>query len=580
MRVFNFVWLIPLLLFSVPLVYGAEIPYYYVDNGGTETTTSTSYVDVDEILIQSGNFTAGRDYLILATGMVDMSASSGEVHVKMIHGSTDFADSENIIEPPFNGYHQFYNWITVWEAVDSEDVKMQFKASTGTATVRWSGLTIMEISEDLTENTDWFISTNSTNQNLSTAWTTGNPSITFTPDGTDKWMVIGMSRTDVASVTTQYETRINFDDSEFTPMLSREGEDATNEFFIHTPVRIYTPSNAEHTWEVESRQDDATGTGVRTDASIFMLNINKFETAEGFFDDNENASTGCTTRCNEAITDTITPSQTGDVFIYAFVADDNQSTGTNLKVHHWQTQINNTDSPFSQATRTDSRLYVYDGDDILGMARSWVANMDTTNHTIDLDYDHGTSITGDPEYEYGSMISFTMELASGGSPTYVVDLLDVYESESTTLGSGNVVCLNIDLEIADECEGVLIVGHTYRFEIEVDETAGNSGTPTTIDIDASIADYDLFGNVVVGEIIDSGCSTNTNWTESIVSADVRATSGTGCALSSSTAEFWIIIKIHSDAGSGAKPTATFTIDDGTDSDTSTTTTFNIDNITE
>jgi hypothetical protein len=173
--------------------------------------------------------------------------------------------------------------------------------------------------------------------------------------------------------------------------------------------------------------------------------------------------------------------------------------------------------------------------------------------------------------------TLTVEEQAGGDPTYVVDLLDVYESESTTLGSGNAVCLDIDLEIADECEGHLIVGHTYRFEIEVDETGGNAGSPTTIDIDASIGDYDVFGNLVTAQMIDSGCSTNTNWSESIVSSDARASSGTTCEINSSSAEWWIIIRIDSAAGSGAQPTATFTIDDGSVSDVSTTTTFTVDN---
>jgi hypothetical protein len=62
-----------------------------------------------------------------------------------------------------------------------------------------------------------------------------------------------------------------------------------------------------------------------------------------------------------------------------------------------------------------------------------------------------------------------------------------------------------------------------------------------------------------------------------VSSDARASSGTTCEINSSSAEWWIIIRIDSAAGSGAQPTATFTIDDGSVSDVSTTTTFTVDN---
>ena len=167
---------------------------------------------------------------------------------------------------------------------------------------------------------------------------------------------------------------------------------------------------------------------------------------------------------------------------------------------------------------------------------------------------------------------------AGTDPAYTVTSLDVYESESTSLGTGNAICVSVSLTSASECVGILQVGHSYRVEVTVTEDNGADGTPTTLDIDSAVGDFDLAGNVVAGQITDSGCSTNTDWTESIVSADIRATSGTGCTINSSSAEFWIVLRIHSDAGGAVQPTVTFTISDGTITDSSTTTTFTVNNI--
>jgi len=58
---------------------------------------------------------------------------------------------------------------------------------------------------------------------------------------------------------------------------------------------------------------------------------------------------------------------------------------------------------------------------------------------------------------------------------YTIDLLDVYESSSTTLDSGISICIDVDLESASSCLSDLITGRTYRFEVKVDNIGGLSG---------------------------------------------------------------------------------------------------------
>jgi hypothetical protein len=177
------------------------------------------------------------------------------------------------------------------------------------------------------------------------------------------------------------------------------------------------------------------------------------------------------------------------------------------------------------------------------------------------------------------VLTISLETEPPSSPVYNVDLLDVYESESTVLGSGIPICEDVDLTISDTCDGTLITGHTYRFEIEVDETFGNSGTPTILDIDSSVGTFDLVGNISEGQIITSGCSTNTIWDKIIDGLGIRGSSGAGCEINSSTQEWWAIVRLNSDAGGAIdinNPTVTFTIeDDNGVSDISTLTTLRV-----
>lgn len=168
----------------------------------------------------------------------------------------------------------------------------------------------------------------------------------------------------------------------------------------------------------------------------------------------------------------------------------------------------------------------------------------------------------------------TLEVTYTTLPVYVADLLDVFLSSSTTLESGTAVCLDVDLEIASSCLRRLERSNTYRFEIEFDNIGELTGTPNQIDFQSAIGNADTLGSIAVTDILNSGCSTNTDWIESIAGGTTaRAVPGTSCAIASAgTVEFWFVITLDSDADDD---TSTFFITDGTNTDTSTTTTFDI-----
>lgn len=190
--------------------------------------------------------------------------------------------------------------------------------------------------------------------------------------------------------------------------------------------------------------------------------------------------------------------------------------------------------------------------------------------------DHGENDTDTtalvPWVEFSNTITFAV-------PNYTLDAMNVYESQSTTLASGTAICTTVDLESASSCGRTIEVGHIYRIEIIVRNDGSGSGSPNIIEMNSAVGSSDVLGNISAGAygFIASGCSTNTDWTESIqASTDLRGTAGTACSIAGSgSATYWMIVLVKASAASG---TSTFTVDDGSRSDVSTTTTFNVNNI--
>jgi hypothetical protein len=205
------------------------------------------------------------------------------------------------------------------------------------------------------------------------------------------------------------------------------------------------------------------------------------------------------------------------------------------------------------------------------------ADDDTSAFFVTDGTDTGTSVN----------VSFTVD-PDTATATPNITSYDLYESESTTLGSGVAMCTGVDADTAQTCGGQLLVGHTYRIELLVEETGGADFTTTSFDLDLAVGDFDVIGDsdfvAVSSYILNSGCEDHTDWTESYVGGtDVRSTAGTttNCVINSggdANDEFWIVFRIHSSAGGAVNPQMTFTITDGSTPDTSASQTFLVSNI--
>jgi hypothetical protein len=161
-------------------------------NVTNQTTTTTTYVDATNGDIASGSFTTGDKYLILAMAQLGVNNSFQAVYLRVVHGSTAFDDSEQLWANSASTRRTPYFWWTVWTAVSGEDIDLQYRSNSSnnpTASLDFIVLLAINLSHDVTENTDWVYAERSTDDALTTTFLDG-ASITFTPGSASDWLVL------------------------------------------------------------------------------------------------------------------------------------------------------------------------------------------------------------------------------------------------------------------------------------------------------------------------------------------------------------------------------------------------------
>jgi hypothetical protein len=265
------------LAISVSPACGAAIPHTFVEQNTDQTTTSTSYVDISGASITSANFTVGKKYLLFATAQI-REATSGTMGVRLVRGSTEFAGSESVDNLGNGaGLRRTWSFFTVWTAA-AEDVKIQFR-STGGETVNADQLFLLaiQLSDNLTENTDWCYSATTPNDGLTTTFADG-ASCTVTPATASNWLVLTLSRIDITVANDNVKTRINRsgEASSTTPEIDIN-ENTNIAFGTYGLARVFSLTSASNTFKEQSAS--AASSNTRTHSAVFILNMNKFAAA-------------------------------------------------------------------------------------------------------------------------------------------------------------------------------------------------------------------------------------------------------------------------------------------------------------
>jgi len=312
-------------------------------------TGDSLWTTIPSISLSSGEFTAGNKYLIILRADVRGSEGSNggnsfdgaNYGIRSVHGSTEFVGSE--LSYAFQVLRSMaYTYFTVWTAVPSEDITMQFIVhNDNTESVFADNISITAIElEDFVENEDYFYNErivneqleclifSATNCNPTGDWTATNPSVTFTANGSDDWLVMGTSQLNPDGKGDLIQTRLNLDDTLLTPFNAVRNDDVFPEDFTrHNPylARVYTPSASSHTVEIESSQDfkstNSNGFGERDYGSIFAINLDKFE----FHADNYNPSVSVNPINTQIESNSMTVDfdTTEDTYIMGFLINNN-----------------------------------------------------------------------------------------------------------------------------------------------------------------------------------------------------------------------------------------------------------------
>lgn len=407
-------------------MHAAELAHTFVEQTTRQTTTSTTYGDISGASISSASFTTGKKYLIFITAQVDTSNVAGLQYIQTLHGTTAFADSECAMENNTTASRYTYQWWTVWTAVSGEGIKLQGKVESGTAGYDMMTMTAIKLSDDLTENTDWYHNEVAANTTLaSTASTTNNATITFTPGtASHRWLILSKCRIGpgIEGATSVISEIVRTGEaSSNTPIAQCEGEDGTNDRYILTLMRSDTLGAASNTYKETARYDGIAAVPVRTHSGIFALDLDKLRNATVNYEDATQEDIPTTVDYAHNIhTASITPDVAGDVWILGAVTVDWGGTGLYGKV---RMQVDNSDQPPGQTTKAYQLMDSWDTTDQNPIFYSTVENLSAAAHTIDLD--GSMEATGASRGTHlRSIMAVTMELPAGAGGLALVKVVN------------------------------------------------------------------------------------------------------------------------------------------------------------
>jgi phosphodiesterase/alkaline phosphatase D-like protein len=406
----------------------SAIAHAYAQRTTALTNATTAYADV--VSVASGNFTAGKKYLLWCTAQVatNSTSSTHRPNVRVKHGSTAFADSLRFVRPVVANVYSDYHWFHVWTAVSSEAITMEFASgnASGTASIDQATLLAICLSDDVTEGTDWHFDEDGTDLSpLVLATPTAGAEVTFTPGNAgDKWLVASLAQVD-ANTNTSNSAVSQLDRSgEATATLSSCAVEASNgshhqDLFLN--VGVLTLGNASNTFTEKASTQASANAWIRLHSKVFALNLSMFETAEIAYTAADTADLNATPL--EVQTLSVTPATAGPVWVGGFFGIDG-----NIDIAY-TLQVDSADEP---ATQTADAYTMRRGNDARDEPTYHISSLPTLTaaaHDVDLDVANPPASPGTNTAQYRSLWAVSMELASSGPPPPAITSLDETEGE-------------------------------------------------------------------------------------------------------------------------------------------------------
>ena len=250
----------------------AEVGSAYAEGFGVSTTAGP----VDLCQIPAGSFTAGKTYLLLAWASVASASVTNDATVSLVHGASDtvFTDALGDLElNAANTHKAFQGWMFVYtQPGTAEEVTLRLGSTGGSSATADGGILAICLTDCGTEDVVWRYN-EVTADYTPTTTPTAQASETFTPNGTDTWLLLAHGVVDPASSTANQQMQLNDSVVGVVSAVDVEGEDTTNERRQWALAHAYTPSNAAHTVSARFSYESGGTAGNVLSSRVFAMNL-------------------------------------------------------------------------------------------------------------------------------------------------------------------------------------------------------------------------------------------------------------------------------------------------------------------
>jgi hypothetical protein len=264
----------------------ANIVHFSKADITARTTTSTTPVELTDYTITWANltgagFAAGDDVVIIVgvkTTNSDATANGTNFGVGFgttFAGRTEIADSDYIMSPFAAGTFNQYNWIHRRTLVINQNIYFRGQTrAAATATYQEFRCFILKLG-DLT--TSYYVySENNPNSATPTAYDASGAGATIPATG--DWLILGVARIDVVTVTQPWSLAINDGTSDLSE-LTFESEDAAD-FYVNGTM-AYRPGLSSGTTVRVRHKAGAGAAFTTTHTKLFGLRLDAFEDHAG-----------------------------------------------------------------------------------------------------------------------------------------------------------------------------------------------------------------------------------------------------------------------------------------------------------
>jgi len=465
------------------------LDYYYEEVTGCGNIASGSS---PVLTVQDGieyDFVDGEKYFIIVSSSWGGTEFKDSVETFVQHGTTTFAGSHQIKEPPkgvtapcneSEDLHT-YMWFTLYEpdsVSELEDISIHFGQYLNSI-VYYDDVTISIVNmKDFTEGVDYFYDENIIDTPLDDtgSWATPNDaSLTFTPslNQTD-WLVLGTANYEAPEVESphnnQLQTRLNVTGAiSNLPLIAIETEDI-DEQDLHTFTRLLSLNNTSQTLEIQSQLTGVDGriTENRTSSAIMAINLDMFTSWGSEYIEPNIELTGVDfeTEIN-SVDISVSTDDKSVLIINDFGVFDSEMV-------EFRTQLDNVDTIPDQTTQSYDFQEENSALDTVRVARSSIEPLSIGNHTITVD---ASEVNGDSDAQERTLTAIVLEIDTPQPPlsTACLELRLMSVGVGEDLSSGIVPTFDSYREVCAISSGGADILRTFTWNYNSTEIPFEAG---------------------------------------------------------------------------------------------------------